>query len=74
MHSLHSVKSQRKAGRLGAFAGALDTTHLWSLSKRELLEVALRFGALNAGESDNITAGIKAVDTEIAALRQARII
>lgn len=33
-----------KAAKLGAYAGLSETEDLWRLSKRELVEIALRLG------------------------------
>lgn len=40
--SVHGEAAMEKARRMGAFAGARETAELWKLSKRELVELALR--------------------------------
>lgn len=43
-----------KAARLGGYAGRPETSGLWDLSKRELVEIALRLGEICA-DADEIT-------------------
>ena len=53
----------------GGWAGRLSVSDLWGLSKRELVEVALRLGALSSGFCDSVSSGRKAVLDELDALR-----
>lgn len=63
--SIHGEASMAKAREKGAFAGERETAKLWKLSKRELVEVALRLT-----REENVTAAIAAVDEELKALRE----
>ncbi len=58
MPSIHTDRSIEKAREKGGFAGDHASLPLWELSKRELVEIAIRLGAANAGECDNAGAGI----------------
>lgn len=42
MASIHTWKAREKAAKMGAFAGDEAALPLWELSKRELIEIALR--------------------------------
>ena len=44
MPSLHAWKSIEKAAEKGGYAGAECALPLWGLSKRELVEIVMRFG------------------------------
>lgn len=48
MPSLHIWKSIEKAASKGAYAGSEKTVPIWEMSKRELVEIALRLGELCA--------------------------
>lgn len=72
--SLHTDRSIAKARQHGAFAGQAAAQPLWGLSKRELLEVAIRLGAQAAHDPDNAAAGISTVTAELRALRDNRVI
>ena len=65
-----SSRSRAKARRMGAYAGMPENADLWDLSKREILEVALRFGErLGDGAEPGVL-----VREEVEALRFAKII
>lgn len=74
--SIHTWKAYRIAERKGAWAG--QDPDRWQvlakLSKRELIEIALRLGASAAGECDNPQAGFLQVIDERDALRANNII
>lgn len=53
-------RSKAKARQLGAFAGQDCAKPLWDLSKRELVEIAIRLGALTSGDCDSADAGVRA--------------
>lgn len=72
--SIHTWKSIEKAREKGAFAGEDLAVPLWNLSKRELIEIALRLGGLTAGNPDDLAAAVDAVNNEHATLRRAGII
>ena len=74
MPSIHAKNSRNVAIAKGAFAGATCAIDLWDLSKRELIEVALRLGALLEGECDNPEVGCKAVIEELQALRESGVV
>lgn len=40
--SIHTWRAREKAAAMGAFAGDDSAAPLWELSKRELIEIALR--------------------------------
>ena len=42
MASIHTHRAQAKAAQMGAYAGDESANELWDLSKRELIEIALR--------------------------------
>jgi hypothetical protein len=73
MSSIHTWKAREKASRLGGYAGAPDAAHLWDLSKRELIEIALRLGQ-QCAENDSMEAAIKRVNEEFLALETNGII
>ncbi len=50
MTSLHIWKGIEKASRNGGYAGRSETVDVWELSKRELVEIALRLGELCSDE------------------------
>ncbi len=72
--SIHIEKSITLADKLGGFAADPAARHLWSMSKRELVEIALRLGALCSGDCDSVEAGVRVVDHEHAALKRSGII
>ena len=74
MPSIHICKAQEKARRLGAWAGIKEAAPLWELSKRELVELAARLGALTCGECDNAELGVEAAKVEHRVLKEARIV
>lgn len=51
--SIHIMRSQEKARLKGAFAGNEGNACLWDLSKRELIEIALRMGAILCETTDS---------------------
>lgn len=69
MPSLHAWKSIEKARAAGGFAGEHAALPLWDMSKRELVEIAIRLGAQVAGECDTAGAGIIVAMQEHEALR-----
>lgn len=74
MTSLHTQKAMNKAARMGGMAGDNRAAPLWDLSKRELIEIAMRLGALHNGGPDSVQAGVEAVNYELAGLRRAGIL
>lgn len=74
MPSIHQFKSIKKAAERGAFAANEAAWPLWELSKREILEVAIRLGAQLDGECDTAETGVAAVERELEALRHSNII
>lgn len=74
MPSIHAHRSREVARQLGGFAGADCALPFWEMSKRELIEIALRLGALNSGYCDNAEAGSEIALEEHRALRASGII
>ena len=74
MPSIHAWKSIEKANDAGGFAGDHGALPLWDMSKRELIEIAIRLGAQVAGECDTASAGIAVALQEHESLRLNRII
>lgn len=76
--SQKNFAAYRVAREKGAFAGQLevgDFMRLAKLSKRALIEVALRFGACQEGWSaDDYVSGLQAIDKEVEALKAQRLI
>ena len=72
--SIHVEKAIALAREKAGWAGRPSCRKLWGLSKRELVEVALRLGALNSGYCDSVSAGRKAVLDELDALRENKVI
>ena len=62
------------AKRNGAWAGRKSIEPLWGLSKRELLEVALRLGAQIGEHAGSISSGRKNVLDELDLLHGARLL
>jgi len=69
MTSLHIDKSIAKARRMGGFAGQSRAMPLWDMSKRELVELTLRLGALAARAPDSCAAGAEMAENEHRALK-----
>ena len=69
--SLHTDKAMAKARSMGAYAGRPAAADLWALSKRELLEVALRLGELCAEDAESPASRVR---EEVACLREQGII
>ena len=57
--SIHKDRAIIKAREMGAYAGEPDCRDIWDLSKRELVEVALRLAERSNGAS------IKAIAEEV---------
>lgn len=77
MASIQQTKAFNVALSKGAFSASQDYAvwdQLVSMSKRELIEIAVRLGASAAGECDSAAAGIKAVFDEHEALKANGII
>ena len=72
--SAHVAKAVALARAKGGWAGMRSVADLWSLPKRELVEVALRLGALNTEYGDSVSAGRAAVLKELTCLRENAII
>ena len=70
--SIHKNRAILKAKEMGGYAGDPECRDLWDLSKRELVEVALRLGErMNA---DSIQAAAEEVRGEIELLRMNGVI
>lgn len=54
--SIHTEKARALAQQKGAFAGTDAALPLWKMSKRELVEIAMRLGVL-AGDGDESPEG-----------------
>lgn len=74
MPSIHIHKSIEVAKAKGGFAGEDAAMPLWNMTKRELVEIAVRLGAANSGKCDSPEAGAKAAIKESEALARAGII
>jgi hypothetical protein len=72
--SIHTMRAQAIAKARGGIAGNPANADLWNLNKRELVEVALRFGAQISGTPDTFEGARQAVLDELAALRSNGII
>ena len=72
--SIHVSKAIALALAKGGWAGMPSVADLWELPKRELVEVALRLGAVNARHGDSVSAGRRAVLDELDALRETGIV
>jgi hypothetical protein len=73
--SIHTWKAINKAARMGGYAANRDAEDLWNLSKRELLEIALRLGELCTEDGEGgIDNAIKRVREESVVLRANGII
>lgn len=73
MPSLHVWKAINKAADKGAYAGHPDALPLWELSKRELIEIALRLGE-RADGTYTVYAAVKAALGEYEILKDQNII
>lgn len=60
--SVHACRSIAKAQSLGAAGGRPEAALLWTLSKRELIEVALHLAAQTTAEPDVALAGGRAAN------------
>ena len=67
--SIHVWRSQDKARNLGAAAAEEHNDHLWSLSKRELVEVALHLASALTCEEPFSAVTTDRVNLEVQALR-----
>ncbi|MEL7281328.1 MAG: hypothetical protein AAGK79_13290 [Pseudomonadota bacterium] len=67
--SVHVQRAQDKAALMGAFAGDPETFDLWEMSKRELVEIALRLTM-----EDGVDQAAARVREERRVLKQADII
>ena len=72
--SIHVSNSIAVARSKGGWAWMPSVVDMWGLPKRELVEVALRLGAVNAGHGDSVSAGRRAVLEELDALRENGIV
>ena len=73
--SLHTAKAIRVARSKGAAAALPQNHHLWKLSKREILEVALHLSALATGAYDPPSSETtKRCEEELEALRDTGIV
>ena len=74
--SMHTQRAFAVAQRKGAWAGAdyPQWNDLARLSKRELIEVALRLGAASVGHCDERFHGIEAFYSEYRALKDSGIL
>lgn len=73
MPSIHVWKSIEKAADNGGYAGSESALPLWDMSKRELVEIAIRLGALVA-DDDSPEAGAKTALGEYSALKSNGIV
>lgn len=73
MISIHSWKAIEKAQSMGAYAGDPLAGPLWEMSKRELVEIALRFAERLADEC-TVESAVEAVKEERETLRAQKII
>jgi hypothetical protein len=48
--SIHTSNSREKAARMGGYAGRDEARPLWDMSKRELVEIAVRLGEMCSDE------------------------
>jgi len=58
--SMHTDRARALAAQRGGFAGRDCALPLWAMSRRQLVEIAMRLGAMNAGDPDNPEAGLRA--------------
>lgn len=71
--SVHTDNAIRKARSMGAYAGNSAAADVWELSKRELVEIALRL-AVSSGAADNPLCAAARVRDECEILRGQGII
>lgn len=67
MASIHIWNSMAKAADKGGYAGNPETLPLWELSKRELVEIALRLGEIS-GDDFSLEGALARVEEERVAL------
>lgn len=74
--SLHTYRAMQKARGKGAAAGMPAHEWLWKLSKRELVEVALRLADRLSGDGNSLQNGYaqEIVKTELDALKANKIL
>ena len=68
MASLHVYRSMERARSKGGYAGLSAALPLWGMSKRELVEIAIRMAELSLGDGDT-EAAIHSVIEERGILR-----
>ncbi len=73
MASTHIWRSIEKAASLGGYAGRDTARPIWEMSKRELVEIAIRMSELALGDGDT-EAAIARVIEERKILKANRII
>lgn len=69
--------SEKVAKKLGAWGGQPNARYLWTLSKRELIEIALHLAAQTSGVCDDALENgdaVRLVLAEREALAQAKLI
>ena len=72
--SIHTDKARAIAAKRGAWAGLDASLPLWRMSKRELVEIAARLGAMAIGDGSSSDAGIRIALNEAETLRSNGII
>lgn len=72
--SIHTARSRYKAAQMGGLAGAPEAAELWELSKRELIELALRLADRIDGCAGDATRCTNMVTTELTTLRAQKIV
>lgn len=71
--SIHTDRAREIARENGGYAGLDCAAHLWKMSKRELIEIALRFGERIADDFSPEGA-VAAVNSEYKTLNEQKII
>lgn len=71
--SIHQSNSREKARRMGGYAGHVESTPLWDMSKRELVEIAIRLGEMCSDEGGPENGIARAIE-EHRILKQAGIV
>ena len=75
MPSIHQWKAIEKANLMGAYAGNPEAVPLWDMSKRELVEIAIRLGEMTADcDSPSVEDAIHRVKEEHRTLKGCGII
>ena len=75
MTSLHQWEAIKKANRMGGYAGHPDAVSLWDMSKRELVEIAIRLAEMTTdSDSPSVEDAIARVREEHRALKANNII